>query len=236
MSIGVLWVGEERYKVKDIVVSNDTIEANIYSGDEVVGTIAITSIVKQYETVWAGELEINDKQYNVYILEGARRFRPGELGEGLADYCGRYPMKCVQIAKGIATQYCTPEEAQTESCRKKIVEYCKDHPDDQRCIALKRAYCVLHPEDMRCRMELRKFCALNPADEKCVKFCELHPLACGKKSRAVLARVKERAREMLRRGIQQAREKIRQHRQVGGVAPVPPVPPPEMGQPKGKVG
>ena len=86
ISIGVLWFGDERYKVKDIQLTNETIEANIYSGNETVGVIAIDSVVKHNEVVWVGKLELNGKEYNVFILEGIRKFKPLELKESLKEY------------------------------------------------------------------------------------------------------------------------------------------------------
>jgi len=208
LSVGVLWVGDNRYKVKDISLENDTVEANVYSNNTLVGKLAITSVVKQKETVWVGELEIGEKKYTVYILEGVRKFQPVEVKESISEYCEEHPVKCAQIAKGIATQYCSAEKAQTESCREKIVEYCKDHPNDQRCVALKRAYCVLHPEDMRCRFEMRDYCLKHPNDEKCKGFCKLHPLACGKKSAQVKQQVKQKIKKMIQFGIKkQAKQK-----------------------------
>jgi hypothetical protein len=194
LSVGVLWFGDQRYKIKDIVTTNETVEGNVYLNDTLVGNIALTLYMKQKEEIWAGSLTINEKAYNVYILEGPRKIKPLQLGVQVADYCKSHPDKCTELARGIGRRFC--EKIDSPSCREKIINFCKEHPQDRRCKALFISHCALHPFNKECREELRKHCLTNPEKSVCKSFCEKHPLACGIKAKIPKAKQAMRQRMM----------------------------------------
>lgn len=194
ISIGVLLFRDQRYKIKDLVTTNETVEGNVYLNDTLAGSIALTLYMKQYEEVWAGSLTINEKTYNVYILEGPRKIKPLQLGLQVADYCMSQPDKCAELARGIGRRFC--EKIDSPSCREKIINFCKERPEDRRCKALFISRCALHPFDKECREELRTHCLTDPEKPVCKDFCEKHPLACGIRAKAQTARQAMRQRMM----------------------------------------
>ena len=199
LAIGVLWVGDTRYKVKDLTITNETVEGNLYSNNTQVGSLSLTLYVKQKEEVWVGVLTVNDKDYNVYILQVPRKIKPLELAVQVTDYCRMNPGKCRAVAKAVGKEVC--EKINTTSCREKIKEFCKDHPTDPRCKAVFISYCALHPYDTRCREELKNYCVNNPTATECAEFCKKYPLACGRlmKKAAVERIVRERVKAFIRK-------------------------------------
>jgi len=95
-------------------------------------------------------MELNDKDYNVYVIEGVRPIKAGELKEKVSDYCKNNP---------------------DANCAGKIEDYCNNNPEDNRCQALFRAYCLNgNMEDTRCRQAFINWCKENPENKHCVPF------------------------------------------------------------------
>lgn len=183
LAVGILYLDNETYKLKNVTIGNGTASGNVYLNDTQVGSFEVTSVMKGNLEVWVGTLTISGETWNIYVLEASRKFKPLELGEKVDELCEEEPDKCKGSIKGIGPAYCeqTPDDP---SCREKIRNWCEEHPTDQRCMALLRNYCKFHIEDARCREALREFCLNNTDNEKCKffelelteKFCEKHPL------------------------------------------------------------
>lgn len=183
LRVGILFLDNERYKLKNITISDGSVSGNVYLNETQVGSFEASSVMKGNLEVWVGTLTINEETWNIYVLEAPRKIKPIELGWKIADLCGTRPDRCKRLIKGIGPSYCeiTPENS---SCREKIKNWCEEYPTDQRCIALLRNYCRFHINDSRCRKTLREFCMNNTENEKCrffelkvtEKFCEKYPL------------------------------------------------------------
>lgn len=161
-ALGVLIADEERYILRDILIEDGYTEGEIYEGLNRVGSFELSSVMKEDTEIWAGIMNLRGARYNVYVIEGARPVKAGELKDKVADYC---------------------RENDDLDCTSKIHEYCGNNPDDNRCQALFRAWCIAgNMDDTRCRNAFRTWCADHPADKKCVpfalqrarKYCEEH--------------------------------------------------------------
>ncbi len=201
---GILKMGGETYRLRNVSISNASATADLYRNGTQVGTLSAAATVRSEHEVWFGSLEISGKLYNLYILGIERKVKPLEKAENIKDKCKENPEECRQIAKGIGN-ICDKED--TENCRDKIKEYCEKNSGDRRCIAVYRAYCVGHMDDERCRNHLREFCKDNPGDEKCAAFCKEHPLVC------VKAETKE-ATEAVKEAKQEVKEAVKIRQEV----------------------
>jgi len=84
--IGVLMLGGDKYHLKDIAVATDEISAEVYGKDkELVGEITVKRFEKPGRDVWAGNLVIDDKAYNIYLLGVGRKFKLSEITEKLGS-------------------------------------------------------------------------------------------------------------------------------------------------------
>ena len=160
VSVGILILDEQRYKLKNINVGNGSVTADVFDGNTSVGSLSIVSAQKGDTTVWFGTLSLGDKIYNVYILEVKRDVKAKELGANVADFCRAHPRH--------------------ESCRERMHEFCEQNPDDARCKQIFLEFCKENPSDVRCRDAVKKFCEGRPDDSLCrkilgersEKFCE----------------------------------------------------------------
>lgn len=183
LTVGVLWLDNIKYKLKNIVIGNGTASGDIYLNDTKVGSFEVSSVIKDDTEIWVGTLTVNEETWNVYIIGVPRPMRNIEIGEYASDECGKDPEKCKNFMKGIGPAYCekTPEDP---SCREKIKNWCEEHQNDERCLALLRNYCKKNMDDTRCREVFKEFCKNNPGEEKCRLFelvtteayCARHPL------------------------------------------------------------
>jgi len=176
LTIGVLFLDDDKFKLKDVEMGNDTASGKVFSDDEEVGSFSVSLTIKNEQEIWYGTLTVNDENYNIYILEAERQIKPLEFATKVKNLCDEYPEKCSDIAKGIGQGYC--EKVEDRSCREKIEEFCEEHPDDRRCMAVFRFFCKGNLDDKRCRQELKQFCAKNPDDESCEEFCKKFPNVC----------------------------------------------------------
>jgi hypothetical protein len=127
---GIMIVEDTIYKLNVSSVTNDTFVADIYANDTIVGTLAVSAVLKDGRIVWVGDATINNKDLTVYILEFPRLFRPLEVREKVKEYCDERPSECA----GIGPNYC--DKLEDHDCRVKIVRWCEHHLDDTRCKAL----------------------------------------------------------------------------------------------------
>jgi len=176
LTIGVLFLDDDKFKLKDVEMGNDTASGKVFSDDEEVGSLNVSLTIKNEQEIWHGTLTVNNKNYNIYILEAERRIKPLEFATKVKNLCDEDPEKCSDIANGIGPRYC--EKVEDRSCREKIEEFCEEHPDDRRCMAVFRFFCRGNLDDKRCRKELKEFCANNKDDENCEQFCEKFPNVC----------------------------------------------------------
>jgi len=176
ITVGVLFLDDDKFKLKDVEMGNDTASGKVFSDNEEVGSFNVSLTIKNEQEIWHGTLTVNDKDYNIYILEAERRIKPLEFATKVKNLCDEDPEKCSDIAKGIGRRYC--EKVEDRSCREKIEEFCEEHPDDRRCMAVFRSFCKGNLDDKRCRKELKEFCVNNTDDENCEQFCEKFPNVC----------------------------------------------------------
>ncbi|MBI2676063.1 MAG: hypothetical protein HYX24_06400 [Candidatus Aenigmarchaeota archaeon] len=235
---GILKIGGETYRLRNVSISNASATADLYRNGTQVGTLSVAATVRSEHEVWFGSLEISGKLYNLYILGIERKVKPLEKAENIREECKENPEKCKEIAKGIGN-ICDNEGS--ENCRDKIKEYCEKNPEDNRCVAVFRDYCVTHTDDERCRNHLRDFCKDNPGDEKCKGFCKEHPLVCVKaetkeaaeavkearqevkEAAKIRQEVMKKQREEMQKRMEKVKERAKQQRRVVGEGINPPV-------------
>ena len=173
IKVGILYFGETKYRLKDIVIGNGSATANIYdSNDTLVGAISLNSYPKGDREVWAGTMTLNSVAYNAYIIQANRLWKAEEKAEKAKEYCANNPEKCKAVMKAVGQILCDP--ANNVSCRDKIKTFCEQYPDDRRCEALKLGYCRLHMENADCRNELMQECKKNLSEEACDKLGEIY--------------------------------------------------------------
>jgi len=177
VSVGILHLDTDAYRLRNIQVSNGTATAAIYSNETMVGSLSLMSTTKGDHLLWFGTITINNQSWNVYVLESERKVKPQEAAEKIENLCRDFPERCADVARGIGKGFC--EKVGDRSCREKIREFCEKNPTDRRCMAVFRSFCKENLEDERCRKELKEFCHENPTDEKCTNFCARYPRVCG---------------------------------------------------------
>jgi len=173
VKIGVLYFGDNKYKLKDVVLGNGTANANIYDlNDTSVGSISLTSYPKGDTEIWAGTLSLSGASYNAYVIQAKRLFKPAEEADNIKDYCTNNPGKCMAAMKAVGSIICDP---QTDgNCRDKIRTFCEQNPTDKRCKTLGLTYCELHLNDSICRSEIIDNCKLNNSEKVCEKLANLY--------------------------------------------------------------
>jgi hypothetical protein len=164
LTVGVLVLDEEKYKVKNIVNDDEGgVTGDVYLNDTQVGSLSVSSVMKGNVEVWAGTLTLDGESLYIYILEAPRKVKPHELKEKISDYC-RANMN-------------------DPDCRERMSDYCEENPTDARCKEIFRKYCKDNLDDTRCREYLKEYCDENPEIDDCrvfvakrtAKFCREHP-------------------------------------------------------------
>jgi hypothetical protein len=157
LTVGVMLLDEDRYKLKDVVIADGKASGNVYSTDDsgtgtMVGSFGVASVMKGNLEVWAGTLTISGATYHLYVMQAHRQVKPVELKEKVADYCQNNP--------------------DDTNCRDKIGDYCQNNPDEERCQKLFMAHCVQgsNLDDSRCREFMNRYCEANPEIEDCGVF------------------------------------------------------------------
>lgn len=166
--LGVLMLDNKKYHLKDIAVSDGEISAEIYgptttanAASEPIGEIKIKRFEKPGQDIWAGNLTIGDKSFNIYLLGMKRQFKLGEVTEKVGEYCSDNPSdsRCRNVVSTCAQN--------TVGCKETITDYCKRNPSDLKCLQLKKLYCLKNASDERCREYLKGLCEGNPRLEHC---------------------------------------------------------------------
>ncbi len=160
--IGVLMLDDSRYHLKDVAVAEDEISAEIYNPvtesnavSEAIGEITVKLFEKPGRDVWAGNIVLNGKAYNVYFLGMARNFRLAEVTEKIGGYCGENPedSRCMNIIAECASN--------RKNCSEVVENYCSENTSDLKCLQLKKQYCLKNASDERCREYLKGLCEDN---------------------------------------------------------------------------
>ncbi|MEM0473240.1 MAG: hypothetical protein QXF88_00785 [Candidatus Aenigmatarchaeota archaeon] len=198
---GILWVGQTKYLLKNSVIENGSVSSEIYLNETKVGSISLVMVEKDGTDIWTGEMQIDGKEYNVYIMEGKRNFEKNEIKQRFQEFCQGNSTNCTQMAKGIGNRFC--DKVDDPSCREKIAEFCEQNPTDQRCIAITKNFCLNNTDDARCRQVMKRNCMNNTNSEECMNFCQLYPETCGIREKNA-----EKIQERLEK-VQQTREKMK---------------------------
>ncbi len=168
--LGVLMLDEQRYHLKDIAVSMDEISAEIYalgtSGQEsetAVGEILVKRFEKPGRDIWAGNMVVSGKAYNVYFLGVGRAFRLAERARKIGEYCEENPddSRCQRVLPECISE--------PEQCRERVRAYCEGNPQNLGCLQLKKLYCLNNASDERCRDYLTGLCERYPR----LGFCDV---------------------------------------------------------------
>ena len=164
ITIGVMYLDDQKYVLKDVVISNGSVTAKVYLNETMVGSLSASSVIKGDAAVWAGTLSVSDATYYLYILEASRPIKPAELKQKVSEYCS---------------------ETDDSKCTSNIDEFCANNPTDTRCLALFKAYCLTrnNMDDARCREFMNSLCQNNSESENCTAFiiqtsgayCAAHP-------------------------------------------------------------
>jgi hypothetical protein len=152
LTVGVLFLDDQRYTFKNIVIGNGSASADIYINDTQHGTISLTSVIKGNTEIWAGTMSVDGASYNTYILGGYRPIQPVELKEKVSEYCS--------------------ENATDHNCGGKIQDFCQNNPTDMRCLALFKAFCLTknNMDDSRCREFMVDWCKDKNDTNDCKVF------------------------------------------------------------------
>ncbi|MBI4173102.1 MAG: hypothetical protein HY519_00100 [Candidatus Aenigmarchaeota archaeon] len=200
VAAGVLHLGEDQYRMRNITTGNKTFSGLLYLNGSQSGSFSISAYIKAEAEIWFGKLTIGGKDYNAYILGVERKQTEMEKGKDVMDACASNPERCRELGKGVGNAC---DKLDTHDCREKIADFCANNPQDPRCVAVFRHYCSGHQEDSKCRDELRKLCASDPAAEGCPGFCKEHPAICTK------ARLKlelEQKKGQMKEAIEEAKD------------------------------
>jgi len=166
--MGILMLDESKYHLKNIAVADEEISADIFgsttdstSVSDAIGELKVKRFEKPGKDIWAGNMVLNGKTYNIYLLGMGREFKLAEVTEKIGDYCEDNPEdeKCTKI-----NSRCSDD---AEDCKEKVKEHCEENTDDQSCLQLKKLYCLKNASDERCREYLKDLCEENPRLAHC---------------------------------------------------------------------
>jgi hypothetical protein len=165
LTVGILFLDDQKYTLKNISISNGSASANLYINDTQHGSVSLTSVIKGDMEIWAGTLTVDGTSYNTYILGGTRPIKASELKEKVSEYCS--------------------ENSTDKNCGGKIQDFCENNPTDTRCLALFKAFCLRknNMDDSRCKEFMAGWCKDKNETEDCKSFaiqssgayCTAHP-------------------------------------------------------------
>jgi hypothetical protein len=152
LTVGVLFLDDQRYTLKNIAIGNGSASADIYINDTQHGSLSLTSVIKGNMEIWAGTLTLDGTTYNTYILGGYRPIKAAELKEKVSEYCS--------------------ENRTDRNCGGNMEAFCESNPTDTRCLALFKAYCLRgnNMDDSRCRQYMLTWCKDRNETEECRAF------------------------------------------------------------------
>ncbi len=163
---GVLYFGEDKYRLRNVMIGNASVSADIYDNDTQAGTISLDSYLKGDREVWAGTLTLGQETFNAYVIQVPKVLKAVEKARRIYQYCKDNPLDCRRAMIAVGNIICDPEDEGT-TCWERIESYCEENPDDNRCKALRLAYCRIHPEDAECRAEIAGVCRNDATDNAC---------------------------------------------------------------------
>jgi len=173
VKVGVLHFADEKYRLKDVVIGNGSVTANIYLNNTQVGSISLDSYPKDDKELWAGTMTLNGKTYNVYLIQGKRVVKAVEKAEKAFEYCRNNPDRCKALMQAVGKNViCDP--VTDGNCRERIRTFCEGNPEDARCKALRLAQCGINLEDAECRAEIRGVCSNNATENACQRLGEVY--------------------------------------------------------------
>ena len=152
LTVGILFLDDQRYTLKNIAIGNGSASADIYINDTQHGSLSLTSVIKGETEIWAGTLTVDGITYNTYVLGGYRPIKAAELKEKVSEYCS--------------------ENSKDRNCGGKIEDFCESNPTDTRCLALFKAFCLRknNLDDSRCRQYMAEWCKDRNETEDCRAF------------------------------------------------------------------
>ncbi len=162
VNFGVLYVDNEKYKLKDIEADPESFLANVYDKNNVlVGSVYLAPVETPGILVWAGSISVDNTSYNGYYLQYRAEVRPAQIVNNIAEYCKEHPEdeKCYKFEK------CKEDP---EACKAEIARFCKLNPDSEKCKELWKGFCLRNLDDVRCREFLKKKCEEDPTQAFCV--------------------------------------------------------------------
>lgn len=166
--VGVLMAGKAKYHVRDIAVSLDEVSGEIYAQNrdangawEPAGEMVLNRFQQPGLDVWAGTAVIGEGTYSLYFLSVRRNFALSEIVDRLGAYCEANPGdgKCQAIS-----EMC---DSNTEMCRARVADFCKENTSNAVCLRLKKQYCLNNASDERCMQYLERLCESNPNQSHC---------------------------------------------------------------------
>jgi hypothetical protein len=172
VKVGILYFGETKYRLRNVVIGNGTASADIYLNETLAGSVSLDSYVKGDREVWAGTLTLDGKGYNAYVIQIPGDLRPVEKAERIHEYCRNNPDRCRAVMRAVGQIVCDP--VTDGNCRNRIRDFCEQNPEDSRCKALRWAYCRANTEDADCRAELMGVCRNNATDNACKVLAEVY--------------------------------------------------------------
>ena len=168
--LGVLMLDNSKYHLKNIAVSTDTISAEIFgptttsnADSDSIGELEVTRFEKPGKAVWAGNMVLDGKAYNVYFLGMGRNFKLTEVTEKIGDYCEENPddSRCKNIVPNCAAYSVRGQ------CSELVSNYCQGNTSDLNCLRIKKQYCLKNASDERCLEYLKDLCEEKPSLAHC---------------------------------------------------------------------
>lgn len=181
---GIMKIDNETYRLNVTNLTSSYFAADVYYNTTNVGSMTLSSTLKNNRVVWVGDASINSEDFKVYILEAERNFNAEEIKDKVKEYCNNHPVMC----KGIGSNYC--DKLTDLSCKEKIVNWCLNNTDDTRCKALALNTTLSEGEQQNQELQQQERQLENVTRESVQsKFCENHPIICSRPAvRKVLGR------------------------------------------------
>ncbi|MFH1240113.1 MAG: hypothetical protein V1672_02755 [Candidatus Diapherotrites archaeon] len=161
ISLGVLTLDDNKYRLKNVMLEDGKLTADIYdnTGENQVGDFTLNKYERPGRNVWAGSLTLSDAEYNAYFLGIARTLKPVEVAQKVGEYCGENSdnVLCKKVV----------DCGNAEECKARVSDFCENNSEDAKCKALQKEYCLRNSQDSRCEEYLKGLCEANPQLAHC---------------------------------------------------------------------
>ncbi|MEM3737894.1 MAG: hypothetical protein QXQ88_00905 [archaeon] len=153
--LGVIFLDEKKYFLKNVEYSNLTFTAEIYDKQtgSAVGSFLVSRFEKNFAVFWVGELTLNGKEYYLYLYKFHVPLKIYDPELTAFKYCENSTSVECETLKSIAPQH-------------NIKAFCEENKDDVRCKAVVAAYCLTNLEDESCKARLKEYCIKFKNDTK----------------------------------------------------------------------